>query len=75
MDRRRGASEIKDLIHLDEEGMGDVVSQQLEVLVVEEVLDVATGASKKVVDAKHLVAAFEQAVGEMRPEEARSPGD
>ena len=55
--------------------MGDVVTQQLEALVVEEVLDVATGAGEEVVDAKHLVAALEQAVGEMRPEEAGAAGD
>ena len=54
-----GQSEIEDLVHLDEEGVGDVVAQQLEALVVEEVLDVASGPSEKIVDAEHLAAAIQ----------------
>ena len=50
--------------------MGNVVAQQLEALVVEEVLDVAASPSEEIVDAGHLAAAFEQPVGEVRPEEA-----
>ena len=50
--------------------MGDVVAQQLEALVIEEVLDVASRAGKEIVDAEHLAAALEQPVGEVRPEEA-----
>ena len=55
--------------------MGDVVAQQLEALVVEEVLDVASCAGEEVVDAENLAAAFEQPIGEVRPEEAGATRD
>ena len=70
VDGRRRAREIKDLVDFHEEWVGDVVPQELEVLVVEEVLDVAPGAGEEIVDAKHLVAALEQPFGKVRPEEA-----
>ena len=75
VDGRRRAREIEDLVDLDEERVGDVVAQELEALVVEEVLDVASGAGEEIVDAEHLVAALEQPVGEVRPEEACSAGN
>ena len=46
------------------------MSQQLEALVIEEVLDVATCAGEEVVYAQHLGAASEQPIGEVRSEEA-----
>ena len=54
-----GQARLKISSHLDEEGVGDVVAQQLEALVVEEVLDVASGPSEKIVDAEHLAAAIQ----------------
>ena len=75
MNWRSRASEIEDLVNLDKEGVGDVVAQQLEALVVEEVLDITSGASKEIVDAEPLVAAFEQPIGEMRAEEAGAARD
>jgi hypothetical protein len=65
VDRRSRASQIEDLIDLDEKREGDVVAQQLEAFVVEEVFDVASGAGKEVVDAEHLAAALKQPVGEV----------
>ena len=75
MNGRRWASQIEDLIDLDEEREGDVVAQQLEAFVVEKVLDVASCAGKEVVDAEHLAAALKQPVGEVRPEEAGATRD
>ena len=55
--------------------MRDVVPQQLEALVIQEVLDVASCAGEEIVDAEHLVAALKQPVGEVRSEEAGTTRD
>ena len=67
VDGRGRAREIEDLVDLDEKRMGDVVPKEFEVLVTEEVLDVAPAAGEKIVDAKHLIPALEQlSAGETR---------
>ena len=48
---------------------------ELEARVVVQVIDVALGAGEEVVDAEHLVALLEQAVAEVRAEEAGAAGD
>ena len=75
MDGRCRASEIKNLVNLDEERVGDVVAQKLKLLVTEEVLDVAPRASEEVVDAEDLAAALKETLCEVRPEEAGAAGD
>jgi hypothetical protein len=75
VDGRRRASEIINLIDLDEERVGDVVTEKLEPLVVEQMLDITTGASKEVVDAENLETSLKELLGKMRPEKARTAGD
>lgn len=58
------------LITLNNEWNDDVVAHNLEIPVVEQVLDVALGASKEVVQADYLVAEGQQALTEVRAQEA-----
>jgi hypothetical protein len=60
VDRRSRASEIEDLVDLNEQRMGDVVTEQLEGLVAEQMLDIASGAGEEIVDAEDLAAGIEQ---------------
>jgi len=55
VDRGGWASEIVDFIDFNVEGVGDVVSKQLKVPVVQQVLDVASSSSVKVIDAQNLI--------------------
>ena len=67
MDGRRRASEVEDLINLNEEGMSDVMAQELEVLVVEKVLDIAPRAGEKIVHAQNLLSSRQQLLAEVGP--------
>jgi hypothetical protein len=62
--------EIENLVDLHEEGMGDVVAKELDALVIEQMLYVASCASEEVVDTEHLTTAFKQAVAQMGPEKS-----
>ena len=74
MNGRRGASEIENLVHLDEERMGDVVAQELETLVVEEMLDVAPRAGEKI-NAQDLLPPRQQLFTKMRAEKSCASRD
>ena len=75
VDRRGRAGQVVDLVDLDVEREGDVVAHQLEVRVVQQVDDVVLGAGEEVVDAQHVVAVGQQAVAQVRAEEAGAAGD
>ena len=72
MDRRRRASQIEDLVDLDEKRVGDVVAQELKPLMVEKVLDVVSRPGKEIVHAQHLVSSLQQSLAEMRAEKSGS---
>ena len=60
---------------LEEEGLGDVVVYEEEVLAVFQVLDVLQRPGVEVVDADHAVAVGQQPIAEMGAQESRSPRD
>ena len=62
-------------IDLDEERKGDVVADQLEVLVIEQRLYVPARAGKEVVDTKDLRSLSDQTRTKMGAEKARPAGD
>ena len=66
MDRRCRTGEIENLIDLHEQGMGDVVAKELEGLVTEQMLDIASRAGEEIVDAENLATGIEQTVAKMR---------
>jgi hypothetical protein len=73
VDRRGRTGEVVDLVDLDIEREGHVVTHQLEARIVEARHDVLLGAGEVVVDAQHVVARRQQTLAEMRTEEARAP--
>ncbi len=75
VDRRGRARQIVDLVDLDVEREGHVVADELEVRVLQQVQDVALGASEQVVGADHLMPLRQQAVDQVRAEEAGAAGD
>ena len=74
VDRRGGAGEIEDLVDFDVERKRHVVTHQLEIVVVEQVIDIAPRAGEIIVDAQHAGAALEQAVAKVRAEKSGAPG-
>src|SRR5262249_16834055 len=65
VDRRRGAGEVIDLVDLDDDGLGDVVADELEATLAEEGLDALARAGEEVVEANDLIAVGEEAPAEM----------
>ena len=74
VDRRGRAGEIVDLVDLDIERERHVVPHQLEMRIAEAGDDVVLVAGEVVVDAQHVVARRQQALAEMRAEEAGAAG-
>ena len=75
MDRGSRAGEIVDLIDLDVERERHIVAHEVEVLVLDEMLDVAPRAGEEIIDAQHIGAFPQQPLAKMRAEEARASGD
>ena len=74
VDRRGRAGEVVDLVDLDVEREGDVVAHQLEMRIAQQMRDVVLAAGEEVVDAQHVVAVAQQALAQMRAEEAGAAG-
>ncbi|KAL4376791.1 hypothetical protein GQ457_02G002570 [Hibiscus cannabinus] len=72
MNRRRGASEMVDLVNFQQQRLHDVVSDELEVRVSEMVHDVLFSAGEEVVDDDHAVSPRYQPVHQVRPDEPGS---
>lgn len=70
VDGRSRASEVVDLLDLGIERKRHVVAHELEVVVIEQVVDIAFRAGEEVVDANDVRAIREQAIAEVRAEEA-----
>jgi len=75
VDRRRGTSEVVDFVHLDIQRKRHVVTDELESRIAVQVVDVPLCAREQVIHAQHLVPETEQAVAQVRPEEACAAGD
>ena len=74
VDRRRRAGEIVDFIDLDKERERDVVAHELEIGMVEKMRNIVLAAGEEIIDAQHVAALLEQAVDEVRSEEAGAAG-
>ena len=75
MNRRRRAGEIVDLIDLEHYRFGHVVTNQLEILIVEKVGNILLAAGEKVVNAHDLVALVQEPFAKMRADKARTACD
>ncbi len=74
MNRRGRAGQIVDLVDFDEERLGHVVPEDLELLVIEQVLDVLSAAGEEVVQADDMVALCEEPFAEVGADEAGAAG-
>ena len=72
---RGRTGQIKNLVDLDIERKGDVVTHQLEQRPAHQMRDVLFTASKKVVQAQHVFALSEQFFAKMRSEKTCAAGD
>ncbi len=75
MSGRGGTGEIVDLIDFQEDRQRHVVADQLEVRTWQQVGDVRLLAGEEVVEADHVVPAFQQPFAKMNAEKARPAGD
>ena len=75
MDGRGGTGQIVDFVHLDIEGRGDVVPDDLEVGIAHQMDDIALVSCEIVVEANDLVAFVQEAFAKMGTEESGSAGD
>jgi hypothetical protein len=75
VDRRGGAREVVDLVHLQVEREGDVVPDDLEVGAADQVGDVALAAGVEVVAADDVAALLQQALAEKGAQEPGAARD
>ena len=75
MNRRRRARQVIHFVDLHQERRHDVVSDDFKLWIPLQVLQVALRAGEKVVHDDDFVAAFQQRVDEVRPDEAGTTGD
>jgi hypothetical protein len=62
MNRRCRTCKVIDLIYLHVQRMGDIVSKQLEVFIVEQVVNISSISCEKIVHAENFVSFFEKSV-------------
>ena len=75
MDGRSWACQIIDLVYFQIEWEGNVMPDHFEVLMVEQVLDIATRAGEEIIDTKDNGTVGNQALAEVRADEAGTPGN
>ena len=73
--RRGRASEVEDLVNLDVERKTDVVAGQLKTRVGKEMVHIAPRSRIETAHAQDFVAARQQPIAQMRPDEAGSARD
>ncbi len=75
MDRRSRTGEIINLVYFDEEWKGYIVPQKIELWIIQQVNNIATGAGTEIIDAENFVALLDQPSTKMRSEETRAACD
>ena len=75
VDWRRRAGKIVNLIHFHIERNADVMAHELEARMVHELCHITSGARKEVVHAQDFMSLVQQALAQMRPEEAGAAGN
>ena len=75
VNRRGRAGQMPDAIHLQPDGIGDVVADQLETGMADPVADVVLATGVVVVEADHLFAGLHQPIDQMGAQKASPTGD
>jgi hypothetical protein len=71
VDRRSRTRKVIDLIDLEKDRLGDIVPDQLKMMVVEQIRDILLAASEEIIETNNVVALREQSFTKMR---ANKPG-
>ncbi len=66
------AGEVVDFVDFEPDRVGDIVTDEVEVVVLEQVLDIGLLGSEEVIETDDIVPLAEEAFAEMRSEEARA---
>lgn len=75
MDRRGGTGQVVDFVYFHKKRKGHVMTHELEAWLTMQVVNVAFGASEQVVHAQDFMSLLQQAITQMRTEEAGSTSD
>jgi hypothetical protein len=70
MDGARGAREVENAVHFQEDGFRHVVADELEAAVIAQVGDIRHTTRKVVVKANHLVPVVQQTFAQVTPQES-----
>jgi hypothetical protein len=74
VNRRGGTRQVVDLLHLDEERLGDIVPHDFEPAVIQQMLDVFSSAGEEVVETGDAVTFGKEPFAKMRADEAGATG-
>ena len=74
MNWRRGTGEVVDLIDLEQDRLGHVMTNKLELVRVEEVSDILLSSGKKIVEANNFITFGQQSFAKMRTDKSGSAG-
>ena len=72
MDGGSWAREMVNLVHLEENWLNHVVSDQFEFSVAQVLDDIGSSSCKEVIEAEHIVPLLQQAIAQMRTNKART---
>jgi hypothetical protein len=75
MGRRGGAGKVVDSIHLEFEGIDDVMPHQLEAGIADEMLDVGLPPGEEVIEADDVVTLADEAIAKVRAEKSGTAGN
>ncbi len=75
MARRGGAGEVVDLVHVQPQGLRDIVPHQFEIGHAQQVRNVRLLAGKEIVQADDVVSGLNEALAKMRAQEAGAAGN
>src|SRR6185503_12966069 len=74
VNRRSRAGQVVNLVYVDEERLGHIVAERLELLVLEQVLDILPATGEEVIQAYDVVALCQEAFAEVGADEAGAAG-
>ena len=75
VDRRRRTGQVVNLIHLDIERKGDVMPDQLKVMLLEQMRDVAFIARIEIINTDNIITGLNQPITKMRATKPSAAGD
>jgi hypothetical protein len=70
MNRRGGTGKIIDLVHFYIEGMSNIMTKKLKVLVVQQVMDISSVSCEKIIHTEYFISLIEESVTKMAAQKA-----